>query len=413
MNIKYLGLTLTLSILYLMVMAQSQQRKRYIKRFQKIAVSEMERSGIPASIKLAQAILESADGTSDLAQKANNHFGIKCGGNWKGRTHYKKDDDRDRFGRLKKSCFRAYKNPETSFIAHTDFLADPKKKHRYGFLFDYKPTEYKKWAKGLRKAGYATNKKYPQLLIKIIEDNKLFQFDKMSSNDLDDKFVSNDRLNNNDTKRDPDSNREALKYNRVFSHNDVKMVFAKEGDTPLKIAKRFNKSVRRIIKYNEISANTIFKNQERVYIQPKRSKFRGKQKTHKVREGETMYDIAQLYGIKLKKLYKKNKMPEGRQPAVGALIALRKKAKSTPRLVSKNSRQPKTNKDKNNPSKKSNKTTSTTTSKPKQAITHTVKKGETLYRISKLYDVTVDQLKKLNKLESNSINIGQKLIIKR
>lgn len=407
MNIKGIGLTLALCTLCIMLMGQSQQRKRYIQRFQKIAVSEMERSGIPASIKLAQAILESADGTSTLAQKANNHFGIKCGGSWKGRTYYKKDDDRDRFGRLKKSCFRAYKNSETSFVAHTDFLADPKKKHRYGFLFDYKPTEYKKWAKGLRKAGYATNKKYPQLLIKIIEDNKLFQFDKMSSNDLDDKFVSNDRLNNNDTKR-----KEELKYNRVFSHNDVKMVFAKKGDTPLKIAKRFNKSVRRIMKYNEISANTIFEDQERVYIQPKRSKFRGKQQTHKVQKGETMHDIAQLYGIKLKKLYKKNKMPEGREPAVGALIALRKKAKSTPRLVSKNSTQPKTNKDKSNPSKKSNKTKSTTTSKPNQTVTHVVQKGETLYRISKKYNVSVDRLKKLNKLESNSISIGQKLIIK-
>ena len=155
----------------------AQDRQEYIDQYSVIAIAEMRRAGIPASIKLAQGILESNAGASMLAVKANNHFGIKCGGEWRGKAMHKKDDDRNRDGRLVKSCFRWFDSAEQSFIAHSEFLMDPAKDHRYGFLFDLDVTDYKSWAHGLKKAGYATNPRYPQLLISIIENYGLHRYD--------------------------------------------------------------------------------------------------------------------------------------------------------------------------------------------------------------------------------------------
>src|SRR5690554_5416321 len=146
--------------------AKRISRAEYISMYKDDAIREMHRSGVPASITLAQGILESGDGNSALARKANNHFGIKCHGDWKGKTYYQDDDEKD-------ECFRKYKSVLESFRDHSEFL----KKPRYAFLFELKPTDYKGWAKGLKKAGYATNPRYPQLLIKIIEENNLHQYD--------------------------------------------------------------------------------------------------------------------------------------------------------------------------------------------------------------------------------------------
>ena len=151
----------------------NQSFNNYIEQHKDIAIQEMLRTGVPASIKLAQALLESNAGRSTLALKANNHFGIKCGSKWKGKTHYRKDDDYKR-GKLVKSCFRKYKKTQESFIAHSNFLKDNK---RYASLFQLDRKDYKKWAKGLKKAGYATSKTYAQKLIKLIEEYKLYQYD--------------------------------------------------------------------------------------------------------------------------------------------------------------------------------------------------------------------------------------------
>ena len=150
-----------------------QDQERYIKRYAKIAMREMERSGVPASIKLAQGIWESGAGTSTLARSANNHFGIKCGSNWKGDEYYKEDDDYNDQGRLIKSCFRKYRNADASYVAHSEFLRDPRKAFRYGFLFRLDPTDYKGWARGLSKAGYATDVNYSRRIIDIIERHNL------------------------------------------------------------------------------------------------------------------------------------------------------------------------------------------------------------------------------------------------
>lgn len=154
----------------------------YIETFQYIAVSEMERTGIPASIKLAQGLLESNWGRSELSSFAHNHFGIKCGSSWEGKGYYKVDDDRDENGNLKESCFRVFESDEASYIAHSEFLLNNR---RYAFLFDYGSTDHKSWAKGLRKAGYATDPKYPSKLIGVIQKYQLDRFDYMVAEELD------------------------------------------------------------------------------------------------------------------------------------------------------------------------------------------------------------------------------------
>lgn len=157
--------------------AQADERQQYIEQFYQIAVDEMHRAGIPASITLAQGILESGHGKSYLAVHGNNHFGIKCGGRWTGPSVARKDDDLDAHGNLIKSCFRAYNNAEESFTDHSNFLTDPKKAYRYGFLFDLDPKDYVSWAYGLKSAGYATNPTYANQLIKIINYFDLEQYD--------------------------------------------------------------------------------------------------------------------------------------------------------------------------------------------------------------------------------------------
>ena len=157
--------------------ARGSLAENYLNQYSDIAVQEMRRTGIPASIKLAQGLLESASGTSMLARESNNHFGIKCGSSWTGERYEHYDDDKDHTGELIKSCFRVYPYPQQSFIDHSDFLRDPKKEFRYGKLFQLDPTDYRGWARGLREAGYATDPTYPDKLISLIERLELYRFD--------------------------------------------------------------------------------------------------------------------------------------------------------------------------------------------------------------------------------------------
>lgn len=290
----------------------AQDRQAYIGKYKNIAIREMERAGVPASIKLAQGLLESGAGGSTLARKANNHFGIKCGSYWKGRTMYREDDDYDENGKLQKSCFRAYKSADESYIAHSEFLRDPKKEHRYGFLFNYKVTDYKRWARGLKRAGYATSPTYAEKLINIIETYSLNQYDHFTSSDLDDDGIQYD-----------DTDMVAGLDLRLI--NDVKVVYAERNDTPANIGAKTNVKTKCILKYNEklTEEATLLRRDELIFLQKKRKHFRGKKKWHYVREGETMYGISQLYGIRLKNTYKRNRMPEETQPEKDERIKLR------------------------------------------------------------------------------------------
>lgn len=383
--------------------AQSGDRKAYIKTYRDIAVQEMDRSGIPASIKLAQGILESGSGASTLSRKANNHFGIKCGSKWNGATYYHKDDDYDRQGNLIKSCFRKYKSALESYIAHTDFLMGGQ---RYAFLFNYPKTDYKNWAKGLKKAGYATNPKYADLLISIIKDSELHKFDKMTSEIL---------VYEPETPTPSSTQPEKVTDRRQTVNNQAKIIVVTEGDTYTQLSEIFNISMKRLLKYNDLATEQPLQNGDFVYIQPKRKKYRYKKDFHIVKADDTMYGLSQKYGIKLKHIYKRNRMQQGTEPAVGERIYLRKKAKHAPNLRTPGSTP----------------TAPITTPRPPQTNTppaprpplpdtnptstkiHIVQSGDTLYGIAQKYSMTVNELKRLNGLTSDIISIGQELKVKR
>ena len=296
--------------------------QEYIDKYYPIAVRKMISYKIPASITLAQGILESGSGNSKLALNAKNHFGIKCHNDWAGKGYYMDDDTED-------ECFRVYLSPEESFADHSEFLTS---RSRYKFLFtDLSITDYKGWAKGLKEAGYATNPKYPELLISLIERNELAQYDKMGLKDIiempaagvDEEKQFQVLLPKNsyyiDNKKD------------VFIYNRSKTIVSK-GRQILEVANEYNIDVNVLMGYNDIFEGYTFTEDQYIYLQPKRIK--GTQPSHVVLEGQTMWEIAQLYGIKLSKLYKKNLMVFDRQAKPGETIYLRKKRDTAPKTYS-------------------------------------------------------------------------------
>lgn len=273
----------------------------YIKKYKNVAVREMKAYGIPASITLAQGILESGNGKSYLATEANNHFGIKCHQDWKGGRVYHDDDK-------KNECFRSYKNAEESFKDHSLFLSN---RGRYSFLFDLKPTDYKAWAKGLKKAGYATNPKYPQLLIDLIERYELYQYDSKDYKSKEPEVI------------DEPAEFEVDLFQQNITANHVQFYRAKQGDSYESIAETLDMRVHKLLKYNDLSFEANLKSGDIVYTKPKRKKSHVDQPFHTVRKGETMHSISQLYAVKLRYLYQWNHMEIGTQPGVGQKLRLR------------------------------------------------------------------------------------------
>ena len=270
--------------------------EEYIEKYKHVAIREMKLYGIPASITLAQGILESGAGKSTLATKANNHFGIKCHTEWEGKRVYHDDDK-------KNECFRKYKDPDESFRDHSLFL---KNRSRYAFLFEESPTDYKAWAKGLKKAGYATNPKYPDLLIGLIERYQLHQYDLEGFN------------------AKPHGDEKDLPV-AIFnvSTNNVKYVEVEEGETLESISAKTEVKVKKILKYNDLQWDAAIGEGERLYLQPKRRKAARDFKFHKVEAGEDMHSISQKFGIRLERLYRLNDMNVGEQPKVGTTVFLR------------------------------------------------------------------------------------------
>ncbi len=265
---------------------------KYIEKYKGMAIREMKEYGIPVSITLAQGILESNSGTSYLATKANNHFGIKCHHGWEGRKIYKDDDK-------KNECFRAYKSADESFRDHSLFLTT---RSHYNFLFEKDPTDYKAWAYGLKKAGYATNLKYPQLLIKIIEENDLQKYDLQ---DLEDIELDNSVLH------------------ILESANQVNYIIAPEGSTFESIAEKMQLRVRELLRYNELQYDDKLEVGQIIYLYPKRKKAAEEFKKYVVRKDDNMYSISQKFAIRLEKLYQHNNMKVGEQPKVGQVLKLR------------------------------------------------------------------------------------------
>jgi hypothetical protein len=295
------------------VYSQTQSPQEYIAKWKDVAILQMKLHQIPASITLAQGILESGSGNSNLATLANNHFGIKCHSTWTGKTYYQDDDEKD-------ECFRKYKNAMQSFEDHSDFL----KKRRYEPLFKLKKTDYKGWAKGLKKAGYATNPKYPKLLIGLIERYQLELYDNV---DFIEPIVDVAKNENITSAKKPGEIIETISYSinhTIFkTANLVPYFIVKRGDNYKKIEKELGIRKWQVTKYNNLQKSHELTEGERIFIKPKRCK--SKEEFHKVEEGETLRDISQLYGVKLKKLYKRNRLDEGAIPKAGQKINLRKR----------------------------------------------------------------------------------------
>jgi hypothetical protein len=292
-------------------------RNEYITQFSEWAVKEMKQTGIPASITLAQGCLESDDGNSLLAREANNHFGIKCHSTWTGEKMYQDDDE-------KGECFRKYPNAKESFIDHSEFLAKTK---RYSSLFQLDPYDYKAWARGLKDAGYATNPKYPEYLIKIIEDNKLYEYDKgikVHHMETDSSKVRKPReRKNKQSLSDPDNFNISLGGYDVKLNNRVKYILVKSGDTPDQIAKSLDMFAWELLRYNDLTKDSLFHDKQVIYIQPKRNKAEFGKNTHTVKEGETLYSISQFYAVKLNKLIRKNNLAPGYKAKAGDVLYLR------------------------------------------------------------------------------------------
>lgn len=290
-------------------------RSEYIDTYKGEAIKEMHNSGVPASITLAQGILESGDGNSALARYANNHFGIKCHSSWTGETFIQDDDAKD-------ECFRKYKTALESFSDHSDFL----NRKRYAALFELKITDYKGWAKGLKAAGYATNPKYPQLLIRIIEENDLAKYDKMKAGKQEkegkSKKVKKDKKQKEDSPKVTQKSKKRGSHSTKLHENNIRYIEVKPEDSFEKIAEEFNMGTWQLYKYNDLSKGKDLFEEGVLFLQPKRGK--AKEEYHIARTGETMWDISQQYGIKLSKLLKKNRMFEGDAPKQGDKIYLQK-----------------------------------------------------------------------------------------
>jgi hypothetical protein len=288
----------------------------YINTYKSIAIEEMKKYKIPASITIAQGILETDNGNSALARNANNHFGIKCKVEWTGKKYYYDDD-------AKNECFRKYDNPIDSYKDHSIFLTT---RERYNFLFKLDINDYKGWAHGLKKAGYATNPTYAEGLIKIIENNKLYEFDRTDNaaivkevkcSDSIERIVFIDTLKtikskNLDVTDDFSPVNIGDEKRAVYSINGVKCIKAYKDDSFTSIAKDFNLAPWNIANYNDMKQEERLISGQLIFIEPKKHK--GPIDFHFTVKGETMHSISQLYGIKLKYLYKKNRMEFGTQP---------------------------------------------------------------------------------------------------
>lgn len=290
-------------------------RAEYVEKYKDIAISNMRNYKIPASITLAQGCLESRNGNSELAAESNNHFGIKCHSSWKGkRTYY--DDDK------KGECFRVYDSPEESFADHSQFLQSK----RYAKCFELDIMDYKGWAKELKRAGYATNPKYPDLLIKIIEYNDLHKYDKIAMGmGIEESNPIADATENSSDSNADDEVFEIDMYNSLEvkkSENNIRFVFAESGQTPEEIAVMFDMGIWQIRKYNDLERGVRFNGGEKVYLQPKRRK--AAVEFHVVEsDSETIALVSQQYGIKEFSLRWKNRLEKGAQLKKGQKLYLR------------------------------------------------------------------------------------------
>lgn len=304
-------------------------KEEYIDRYKAIAVAQMERYGIPASITMAQGLLESDAGNSWLSRESNNHFGIKCKTNWTGRKIYYDDD-------AKGECFRCYPSVEASYHDHAEFLDS---QPRYDSLFAYASDDYKSWARGLKAAGYATAPDYAQRLIRIIEESQLFLLDRPDGEalyarryglprDPEEWFSSQTSVGTASpaTAVDPDNYRVTINahegYN-VYMTNGVHYVLAKENDTFEQIGRKFRISARNLRRFNDLRGKAQPVTGEVVYIERKKKRWEGNALVHTAREGETAYAVGQSYGIRTRSIERLNRLRPGEVIEKGRQVRIR------------------------------------------------------------------------------------------
>lgn len=361
--------------------AQRLTPEQYISKYKDIAISEMKRMGIPAAITLAQGILESENGNSELVQRSNNHFGIKCKNTWTGAVVYHDDDATG-------ECFRSYTSAEESYRDHSNFLRGSQ---RYASLFSIDAADYKAWAYGLKKAGYATNPQYPAILIKNIEQYNLQQYTLAGIKDMPLFNLGTYDIKGADTlaavmdvaveAKDTASSESILDIPlKVITINQRKCVLAQKGISFLLIATRNNINLDKLLEYNELAEDGILGKTQYVFLEKKAKT--GETDEYMVQPGQSLYDIAQLNGIQLGSLMDYNKLSDGQRVEPGTKLYLRP-VKKTAAVPGSNGK----------------------------IRFHKVGAKEGLFSIAKKYKVTVDQLREWNDLSNDDLKTGQKLIV--
>jgi hypothetical protein len=327
--------------------------REYISLYKDIAIAEMQRTGVPAAIKLAQGIHETDAGQSVLVQKSNNHFGIKCKTDWTGQTVKHTDD-------APNECFRKYGSPLDSYKDHSDFL---KKSSRYAALFALNPTDYSGWAYGLKKAGYATNPRYPQVIIKLIEDYQLQDYTLIALGRLkpsEEIFVKADEVMPEKKGKEQNADLKFLEIKPVettekktvqlvsvaevnktetpplypegeFKINETRVIYVKRGTAYLAVAEKYGLPLARIFEFNDMKEQDFADKDQLIYIMRKRKT--GNDEQHIVKPGETLFDIAQIQAIRLESLLEYNLLKPGMRPATGSVLYLRSKAPAMPALA--------------------------------------------------------------------------------
>jgi len=316
------------------VMAHAQndeQILKYINTYKELAIEEMQRSGIPASIILAQGIHETQAGTSELVLSSNNHFGIKCKSSWTGPTVHHDDDARG-------ECFRSYATAADSYRDHSDFLV---KSPRYAFLFKLNPEDYASWAHGLKKAGYATNAKYPEILIRLIRDYDLEKYSLIALGKLppEENIAANpgagelrrDTLAGfaDSTDQIPVAANNAYPTG-LFSINSARVIFAKAGVSLLSISNQYQVPLARLLEFNDMKQEDVLATDQLIFLQRKRKT--GMSPVHIVQSGESLYSISQSEGIRYESVLEFNRMNAGEEPAPGEKIYLQTASSTRPAL---------------------------------------------------------------------------------
>ena len=321
----YLSLILLFAATVSLCAAERQTREEYVERYKAIAIAHMERYGIPASITMAQGILESDSGNSRLSLSSNNHFGIKCKKHWTGDRVYHDDD-------AKGECFRAYPSVEASYQDHADFLDQSP---RYDSLFAYNSDDYRSWARGLKACGYATAPDYAQRLVKIIESMKLYLLDKENGGKIysaaknataNTEAWFENNLATSDEQINPNAFRVTVNSHKgygVYRTNQTFYVVAKEGDTFESVGEVFEISPSMLRKLNDATKSSVLAKGDIVYIERKKTQWLGNVMQHKVVRDENLYSLSQSYGIRLKSLKKLNHLRANEDVAKGDIIRLK------------------------------------------------------------------------------------------